>query len=449
MTEVRTPSKTSLFDRPSSGTKRLSLFDKPISTSSSSRTLAEESNQAFPDYPDHVNFGAPANYTGSPAAKKASFSPSTTTFGASGLSDHHSALEESEAPAEMSTGWPQGHSSVPLAIALLPPLLATFIPQKSEVWGDLFAMFLVAYYLHFIISVPYELYQKARQRSPNSQTLEATLEDYPDIALGDEVGADERASLPASVRAVQDAAELELSRWQVIYLLLYLASPAIAGFALKVAKDHLFSATGPIVKQLNIGVFVFVAALRPLGELVELLRERTLYLKKEVATPVTEVDVLMQRIATLESAVETIQREVATREEVQLVKDQVVGPSLDKIARSVRKVERRESSKTELDEQRFKELERRLMESEERVKKLHEGRGFFSSLSDEDGAARVGSLGFLFGYIASVVDVLFWPWKVASGVIKLISGGVHIQKWSITGYSRKAMIEGGSAVKEE
>ncbi|KAJ3337420.1 hypothetical protein HDU93_001120 [Gonapodya sp. JEL0774] len=460
--------KPSLFDRPSVTTSTTppksapSLFaTKPMSASSSTKTLADEGyNETFQEFPQgSFPLGATYNNTPSSSTMRPSFAAQSTSYGSAQHSptDYQSAPDVEPAPE--SSGGFQGHSSVPLAIALLPPLLATFVPQKSEIWGDLFAMFLVAYYLHFIISahsvshslrntgpVPYELYQKSRVQTPMSRVLESTLEetDFEGSLKEGRTGGGPSPS-SAAVREAQEAAERELFRWQMVYLVLYLSSPILAGIALKIGKDNLFSSNGPIVKQLNIGAFVFVATLRPLGEVVELLRERTLYLKKEIATPVTEVDSLLHRISELERTVEVLQREGATREEVESVKEKVVGPSLDKIARTVRKVERRGSSKMEMDEQRFRELERRLMESEELFLKLQASRDVPTT---PERLLHLGTLSLLFQYVASFMDLILWPWKVASGVLKLVSGTMQDHKW-VGGSTRKAMIEGTVPVKEE
>jgi len=165
----------------------------------------------------------------------------------------------------------QGHASIALAVAIIPPIL-TITLGKSEIWGDLFTMFLVAYYLHFIISVPHDLYNKSRERSFRSQVLESTLASstsHPSSAS--------TATSPLSVDRARKAASTELSRLQIAYLLFYLFSPIIAGLAFKFAKDKLFSATGPIVQQLNAGLFVFVMEaeerVRTLNETADAMKE--------------------------------------------------------------------------------------------------------------------------------------------------------------------------------
>jgi len=336
----------------------------------------------------------------------------------------------------------QGHASIALAVAIIPPIL-TITLGKSEIWGDLFTMFLVAYYLHFIISVPHDLYNKSRERSFQSQVLESTLASstsHPSSAS--------TATSPLSVDRARKAASTELSRLQIAYLLFYLFSPIIAGLAFKFAKDKLFSATGPIVQQLNAGLFVFVAALRPLGHVVDLLRERTLFLRKEAAMPVTEVDLLLRRMGDLERAMETLRAQMSTKEEVNLIKEMVVEPSLDRLARTVRKVERRESVKDDVAEQRFRELERRVMEAEERVRTLNETADAMKEIQDTrrdpDGMAGGRWIGSVVRKVVWMGNLVLLPWRVIGRAVRLLSGAPAGQRL-VTGFG-KPMIEGGHGI---
>jgi hypothetical protein len=129
-----------------------------------------------------------------------------------------------------------------------------------------------------------------------------------------------------------EAATMNLRRTELLALTSCVASPLIGGYLLHYIREFLSRPSEGLVSTFNITLFVMAAELRPAMKLMEMIKQRSLYLQNIVHkdtlesnvnnnnSPVVDIEPLNQKIERLENMIEELQMSIVRvqggREEV-------------------------------------------------------------------------------------------------------------------------------------
>lgn len=312
--------------------------------------------------------------------------------------------------------------TIPLVVAVVPPLLSA-LTGNSHAWGDFLVFVLVIYYLQWLMRVPWDLYEASRSSHvPILTTPVASVQD------------------PSAAAACEAAAQaaVELRRLELLHLFFALFSPIIGGLGLWLAKRYLFSPTGPIGGQLNIGLFVLASGIRSAVHIADLFKNRALHLQKEVHIPFPEIEQLQKRVYGLETELNRMRT----------LMDQVLGDtegvreavsSVEKLRGAVKKLkeERERGQEVTVDHDLLLSLERRIREQGTLLEEIRSGELVAMPRDENEVFGLVGSVvGLGTALVRRSVDVMLLPAKVTFGVAKSFALAVF------RAAGRKPMIEG-------
>ncbi|KAA8901727.1 hypothetical protein FN846DRAFT_754103, partial [Sphaerosporella brunnea] len=226
--------------------------------------------------------------------------------------------------------------SVPLAFAVLPAVGGVLWDGGSAFVADVMLLLLLAVFLHWLVKFPWEWYH-------SSQRL------LPTIPHGEEPAA---AAVPI-VDPARVAAEKEMRRNEMLALTACFAGPLLGGWMLHAVRSQLSRPSEGLVSNFNLTVFVLAAELRPVAQVVKLMRARTLHLQRMVhRLPRSRVEDVERRVEGLAEEV----RELAALAKRAVERD----PDLDALNRAVRRYEKREVLHSAQTESRILEINNRL-----------------------------------------------------------------------------------------
>jgi hypothetical protein len=175
----------------------------------------------------------------------------------------------------------------------------------------------------------------------------------------------------------------ELRQHELAGLLWVLASPIIAGLTLQYSRRFL-SNQDKYLSSFNIMVFVLAALIKPTVHCMAMLKDRTLYLQSEMQIEEGEVDILRERIFELEDELQSLKKAFATKKDLGQVTNGI-GPTLNQLAKSVKRSEKREQVLRNYSEERFNFVDAKMREFDEYISKrmeqdrLHTSRGLITS----------------------------------------------------------------------
>ncbi|KAI9287278.1 hypothetical protein BC943DRAFT_319407 [Umbelopsis sp. AD052] len=176
----------------------------------------------------------------------------------------------------------------------------------------------------------------------------------------------------------------ELRQHELIGLLWVLASPIIAGLTLQYSRRFL-SNQDKYLSSFNIVVFVLAALIKPTVHCMSMLKDRTLYLQSEMQTEEGEVEILRERVYELEDELQSLKKAFATKKDLGQVTNGI-GPTLNQLAKSVKRSEKREQLLRNYSEERFNFVDAKMREFDDYIAKrmeqdrLRTSRGLIASL---------------------------------------------------------------------
>ncbi|OBT99483.2 hypothetical protein VE01_02849 [Pseudogymnoascus verrucosus] len=269
-------------------------------------------------------------------------------------------------PVDAHDGLSAWHS-LPLAFALLPALGGLMFKDGSRFVSDVLLLGLAGVFLNWSVRLPWDWYRSAqeiRTTSPSGTPLPpVTKSDTP------------RSPQHAREIATYTSATQELRTHELLALLSCVTFPLLAAGLLHILRASLRADVSGLVSDFNIVVFMLAAEIRPVGQLLRLVRARTLWLQRVVRVdPRTgiderqdgEIETLRQRVDALEqqqgsaaTAGEGEEEVLArVREEVKRATRQEV----EALSRAVRRYEKRAGVLAGRVEGRLGELEGRVGE---------------------------------------------------------------------------------------
>ncbi|OBT60710.1 hypothetical protein VE03_09794, partial [Pseudogymnoascus sp. 23342-1-I1] len=245
--------------------------------------------------------------------------------------------------------------SLPLAFALLPALGGLVFKDGSRVVSDVLLLGLAAVFLNWSVRLPWDWYRSAqeiRTTSPSGSPLTPpTKSDTP------------RSPSHARSIAAYNAATTTLRTHELLALLSCLLLPLLSALLLHVLRNSLRAGASGLVSDFNLVVFILAAEIRPVGQLLRLVRARTLFLQRVVRVDPRagvderqdgEIEGLRRRVEVLEQGgggggwggggedeevLERVREEVR-REVLERVREEV-RREVEGVSRAVRRYERR------------------------------------------------------------------------------------------------------------
>ncbi|KXT03455.1 hypothetical protein AC578_1633 [Pseudocercospora eumusae] len=282
------------------------------------------------------------------------------------------------------------HSS-PLAFAILPAIAGLLFKNGSAFVTDMLILGLAGIFLNWSIRLPWDWYYSAQALNydlePDYTTAADADEDAVDLASSTDSSPKPRSDSKADADApVQDTrkpelAAAELRRQELLALAAAFLAPILAAYLLHVIRAQLSGASGALVSDTNISVFLLAAEIRPVRQVVRLMSARTLHLQRTItglddpfqsaAGHTRDVDDLTQRITDLEAKVlETANgppaMNVAQKSDMLDLSAEMkkrYEPRLDGLERAVRRYEKRSAALERVSEARFQSLEARIQEA--------------------------------------------------------------------------------------
>jgi hypothetical protein len=262
--------------------------------------------------------------------------------------------------------------------------------------------------------------------------------------------ADERPSksLDASTvanLAARKQAQSELKTHEITALLCCLAFPALGALLLHGIRNQLSRPSEGLVSNFNLSVFILASEVRPLAHMIRLVRKRTLYLQRVVAThplPTREEssedgplktaipEDILERLRAVEMASHSrtnggdsnaqLQGKITT--DVRLS----VQPSLDALNRAVRRYEKRATLQSMQTEGRLQELEARLQDALVLAAAAAKGTGIGSEKARNTPVTVLWNI--LTGPFRALSWVFSFPLSIASNITRSLESLPFIRK---------------------
>jgi hypothetical protein len=184
--------------------------------------------------------------------------------------------------------------SIPLAFAVLPAIGAIFFKDGDAFVTDIMLLLLVAVFLHWLVKFPWEWYHA-------SQLVKIAPED------------ESPASPIGETDAQREAAERELYRNEVLALLFCFLGPCLGGWLLHTVRSQLSRPSEGLVSNFNLTIFVLAAELRPMAQVIELMKCRSVHLQRVVhRPPKSRVDEVVERVEGLNREVKRLGKMLGT-----------------------------------------------------------------------------------------------------------------------------------------
>ncbi|OBT72168.1 hypothetical protein VF21_10520 [Pseudogymnoascus sp. 05NY08] len=341
-------------------------------------------------------------------------------------------------PVDAHDGLSAWHS-LPLAFALLPALGGLVFKDGSQVVSDVLLLGLAAVFLNWSVRLPWDWYRSAqeiRTSSPSgTPSIPPTKSDTP------------RSPAHAREIATYTSATSELRTHELLALLSCVVFPLLAAGLLHILRNSLRAGASGLVSDFNLVVFMLAAEIRPVGQLLRLVRARTLWLQRIVKVdPRTGIDERQDgEIESLRHRVEVLEQQqqhpptTSEREDEETVLSRVreevrraTREEVEALSRAVRRYEKRAGVLAGRVEGRLGEVEGRLGEVGRRVGEVGKGEGEGEGWFGEGGWVRWGV-----GVPGRVVGgVVGWPVGVVRGVLGWVFG------WSGKGDGKEG-VKGG------
>ena len=286
-----------------------------------------------------------------------------------------------------------GWHYLPLIFAIVPPLGAV-IHGRAEAWTDVLLLAIIAFYLYQIVRgkpnrvftlsrwmkqpvAPWEIYYSSRQRRLSPGLSQQS----------DRNSQDDRARRQAAT---------ELRQTEMISLALTVLSPFGGAYLLYFARTAL-SEPDRYINDFSIRLFVLASGVKPWNHLFKLIKQRSLFLQEEAHYPISDVEMLRQKLSRLEKEILQIRHAVATKADVRLLRDGIDEP-LTHLSQAVRRYERKEHYMQLSIDERFALIDAKL---DETFRDITNQADVLDSLrSRYDGRNTVSLLFRIFGYIS-------------------------------------------------
>lgn len=158
----------------------------------------------------------------------------------------------------------------------------------------------------------------------------------------------------------------ELRRHELAGLMWVLFSPAIAGYTLQYSR-YLLSNVDRYISAFNVTVFILAASIKPLSHVMVLLQERTLFLQSEALVSESQVQALETKMDLLEKELYGLRKAYATKKDLGQVMTEDINPSLQQLAKALKRFEKRDIALRSWSEEQFTSLDHKIREFDQYI----------------------------------------------------------------------------------
>ncbi|KAI8814762.1 hypothetical protein BJ742DRAFT_188200 [Cladochytrium replicatum] len=253
-----------------------------------------------------------------------------------------------ERPSSDESNQNNGSAWWPIAVATFPAAISMFTGTVS-MWGELMVLAVLTAFLYQVIRVPTELYNSLNDAGKlGDSDIKTTDVDFEHEA--NETTPRKPNLEQAKLSAIRSARQL-----RTLYLTLMLVGPFFGAYAMFLTQRWLVYFK-PYITEHTLILFVCSALTRPLSLAISSVHAHNDTVVHRVAGTAVEA-----RVAELESTVIALRESLAnSRRDMESAVREGVEPTIEKLAKHVRKVEKKEETILKLVEERVEGLESRL-----------------------------------------------------------------------------------------
>lgn len=158
----------------------------------------------------------------------------------------------------------------------------------------------------------------------------------------------------------------ELRRHEIAGLLWVILSPAIAGYTLQYSR-YLLSNVDRYISAFNVTVFILAASIKPISHVMVLLQERTMFLQSEALVSESQVQVLQTKMDLLERELYGLRKAYATKKDLGQVVTEDINPSLQQLAKALKRFEKRDLALRTWSEEQFASIDHKVREFDQYI----------------------------------------------------------------------------------
>ncbi|GAN11686.1 conserved hypothetical protein [Mucor ambiguus] len=253
--------------------------------------------------------------------------------------------------------------SWPILLAVI-PTLGAFFAGSAEVWSDFIMLLLILYYVYKWMTVPWAYYESARTRRIIHQ--KSSTEKSKASLLNTQKEDEAYFKRMQQEHAKRKLITAELRRHELAGLLWVIFSPAIAGYTLQYSR-YLLSNVDKYISAFNVTVFILAASIKPISHVMVLLQERTMFLQSEALVSESQVQVLQTKMDLLEKELYGLRKAYATKKDLGQVVTEDINPSLQQLAKALKRFEKRDLALRTWSEEQFTSIDHKVREFDQYI----------------------------------------------------------------------------------
>ncbi|CAO0792500.1 unnamed protein product [Mucor circinelloides] len=253
--------------------------------------------------------------------------------------------------------------SWPILLAII-PTLGAFFAGSAEIWSDFIMLLLILYYVYKWMTVPWAYYESARTRRIIHQ--KSSAEKSKASLLNTQKEDEAYFKRMQQEHAKRKLITAELRRHEVAGLLWVILSPAIAGYTLQYSR-YLLSNVDRYISAFNVTVFILAASIKPISHVMVLLQERTMFLQSEALVSESQVQVLQTKMDLLERELYGLRKAYATKKDLGQVVTEDINPSLQQLAKALKRFEKRDLALRTWSEEQFASIDHKVREFDQYI----------------------------------------------------------------------------------
>ncbi|CAO3643780.1 unnamed protein product [Mucor fragilis] len=253
--------------------------------------------------------------------------------------------------------------SWPILLAII-PTLGAFFAGSAEIWSDFIMLLLILYYVYKWMTVPWAYYESARTRRIIHQ--KSSTEKSKASLLNTQKEDEAYFKRMQQEHAKRKLITAELRRHELAGLLWVVLSPAIAGYTLQYSR-YLLSNVDRYISAFNVTVFILAASIKPISHVMVLLQERTMFLQSEALVSESQVQVLQTKMDLLEKELYGLRKAYATKKDLGQVVTEDINPSLQQLAKALKRFEKRDLALRTWSEEQFTSIDHKVREFDQYI----------------------------------------------------------------------------------
>ncbi|KAJ8102138.1 hypothetical protein POJ06DRAFT_220438 [Lipomyces tetrasporus] len=303
---------------------------------------------------------------------------------------------------------------LPLVFALCPAFVGIFFTNGNKAVTDVLLLCIMTMYLHWLVKVPYDWYQDAREKAVSADIYPPLTDDPAERQL----------------YKLRSEAAAKLAHWEILALVICFVGPVLGGFLLHYLRGSLTSeSAGGLVSNFNITLFVLTACVRGALILAELVKRRTLHLTDVARTqPRSRVEELECQVQFLEDEIRRLEGVIGSAAKEA---GETLRPDVAALTRAMRRYEKNQALQSQEFVSQIQELEKEIRRNaikgrtmtEYSVNSIYGANLAGKPLASPGVTAIVSPPGRKYSTWARVYAYVVWwvsaPWRVAKSMLRI------------------------------